>query len=118
MRTIINLLQVASCNNEDINEKNLYRLSGKPTKDITKQILDIIQNNNFKESFTLFLKIKEENNLFFISVLSELCELVITEKHESFHELVSIMSEIENGISYDGVEEIHIARFIALIKTI
>jgi replication factor C subunit 3/5 len=119
MRTIINLLQVASYSNGCIDEDNLYKLSGKPTREIVIKTLDIINNNSFKESLSLFLELKEKNNLFFLSILSELSELVIEKQYKNFDKIIEIISEIEHNVSYDeGIEEVHIARFIALLKTI
>ena len=124
VRKILNILQSTSMSHNIINEVNINLCLGYPRKN---QIDDIINNliniNNFKESYDNILVIKKNNELSLIDIIEEvhnyLSELIIKNNttNLTINMIVYILDKIRNikyNQAYNTSDTIQISSLIAI----
>ena len=130
MRKVLNILQSVSMSYPIINEKNINTCIGHPRKNEIIQILNLLINESFENSYNGIVKIKNENGLSLGDIITEIHDILVeyiitsTTTYENVKKFdIEIMTNIldklrgiEFNHSVNTIENIQISGLISIFK--
>lgn len=116
IRKSINILQSISINKTHIDNNLILSLTGFPSKDIIKQIIDILLDTttNYKNSYKLLKNIIEINGFTLSSLLNSLSEYMLD--YNIHLHLLKDLSLLEYQVNQSTFSTIYLHSLIALFK--
>lgn len=129
MRKVLNVLQSVSMAYDEINEKNVDKCLGYPSKSDINIILNNLVSKNFLESYNLLKDYKENQGFSLTDIIIEIHEYFIdillqnnkkktnikfTEKQ--IREIIKYLGKIEYDVASSTDETIQFAAFIGVFK--
>ena len=120
MRSILNIVQICVpiLKNNTINDEIIYKCTSKPSNILIKEIMCIISDNSFKDSFYKIKELTKKNNL--IDIVSFIIDKIVIMDINSDKkcDLLINLSEIENNIVFSkNIQmDIQLGGLISILK--
>ncbi|KAH9423743.1 replication factor C subunit RfC3 [Dermatophagoides pteronyssinus] len=121
MRRVLNVLQSTSTAFSIVDEENVYKCCGIPTKPEIKSILQWITEDKFSEIYMKILNLQSENGYSLIDIVRGLHEQVLKIEFpdEIKLDLMDKMADIEvNLCAGGGIEKVQLASLIAAFQCV
>lgn len=130
MRKVLNILQSVSMAYENINEKNVDKCLGYPSKSDISNILYNLLNKNFCESYNLLKNYKDNQGFSLTDIIIEVHEYLINMlihnkkdpliklSEKQISEIIKYLGKIEYDVASSTDETIQFAAFVGVFKMI
>lgn len=107
MRKVLNILESCAMNHKVIDESVIYEVTGRPSRDDMKEVMDALGLKEFSKAMDLFMQKKEEKFLALEDIIAEVHKLLmrLDMKDNMKMFLVKRMAEIEYRLAHGCSEK-------------
>lgn len=118
MRKCLNILQACHLSTGEVNERNVYVVTGKPVPSDIERILDLLLNSPCKESFDSIMALQADKGLSLTDIVSMLHLLVArcSFPPQVMMFVLSKLSELEYRLSQGTNEKTQLGALVGIFQ--